>query len=44
MCRACEEFTVRNLEEIDKERLVAKRTKADLKKLVKGKKIKVKRK
>lgn len=40
MCRVCEEFTIKNLEEIDKEKLIIKRTRADLKKLVKGTKIK----
>ena len=44
MCRICEEFAAKNLEEIDKSRLVIKRNKADLKKLTRGLKIKTKHK
>ena len=40
MCRICEEFAAKNLEEIDKNIIVIKRTKADLKKLTRGIKIK----
>mgnify|MGYP001564115242 FL=1 len=42
MCRVCEEFTTKNLEEIDKNIIIVKRKKADLKKLTKGLKIKPK--
>ena len=44
MCRICEEYSKNILEEIDRGRLVIKRSKADLKKLEKGIKIKSKRK